>query len=74
MTNELVSILKRGSWYQVAYAQTNVQGGSVLLSFTVQGLVKLKKAYKYFNIVHTPEKGYLLSKDIDIELVKELNK
>lgn len=73
MKNELVSIIKHGSWYRVAYAQTTAQG-AVLLSFTVQGLKKLKKAYKHFNVVHTPGKSFLVSTDVYIELFEELNK
>lgn len=70
--NELVSIIQHGSWYQVTYNCMNENGGAYLSTFTVQGLKKLRLAYKQFNIKHTPGYPFMLSEAIPLELVRSL--
>jgi len=70
--NELVSIIQHGSWYQVAFNCTNENGGTYLSTVTIQGLKKLRKAYKQFNIKHTPGYPCLLSEAIPLELLQSL--
>lgn len=70
--NELVSIIQHGSWYQVAFNCKNANGGTYLSTFTVQGLKKLRLAYKQFNIQHTPGAPFMLSEAIPLELVRSL--
>ena len=70
--NELVSIIQRGSWYQVASNCKNENGGTYLSTFTVQGLKKLRLAYNKFNIKHTPGYPFILSKAIPLELIRSL--
>lgn len=70
--NELVSIIQHGSWYQLAFNCTNKNGGTYLSTVTIQGLKKLRKAYKQYNIKHTPGYPFLLSKAIPLELIRSL--
>jgi len=70
--NELVSIIQHGSWYQVAFYCTNENGGTYLSTITIQGLKKLRVAYKRFNIKHTPGYPCLLSEAIPLELLQSL--
>jgi len=72
LSNELVSIIQHGSWYQVAFNCKNENGGTYLSTFTVQGLKKLRLAYKRFNIKHTPGYPCMLSKAIPLELIRSL--
>ena len=65
--NELVSIIQHGSWYQLAFNCTNKNGGTYLSTVTIQGLKKLRLAYKQFNIKHTPGYPCLLSEAIPLE-------
>ena len=46
--NELVSLLQRGSWYQVAFMV-----GNHLESFTAQGINKTREAINYYGVKHT---------------------
>lgn len=71
-SNELVSIIQHGSWYQVAFLEANAQGARGLRTFTVQGLKKLRLAYKRFNIKHTPGYTCMLSEAIPLELLQSL--
>jgi len=71
-SNELVSIIQHGNWYQVAFWETNAQGARGLRTFTVQGLRKLRLAYKKFNIKHTPGYPFMLSEAIPLELIRSL--
>jgi len=71
-SNELVSIIQHCSWYQVAFWETNAQGARGLRAFTVQGLKKLRLAYKKFNIKHTPGYPCMLSEAIPLELIRSL--
>lgn len=70
--NELVSITQHGSWYQVAFNCTNKNGGTYLSTVTIQGLKKLRKAYKQYNIKHTPGYPCMLSEAIPLELIRSL--
>ena len=70
--NELVSIIQHGSWYQLAFNCTNKNGGTYLSTVTIQGLKKLRKAYKQYNIKHTPGYTCLLSEAMPLELLRSL--
>lgn len=72
LSNELMNIIRHGSWYQVAFWETNAQGGRALCTFTVQGRKKLRLAYKQFNIKHTPGYPCMLSEAIPLELLRSL--
>lgn len=68
---ELVSIIQHGSWYQVAFSETNAQGGRGLCTLTVQGIKNTRKHCKYYNIVHTKGKPCVVSRGIDLNLFLE---
>ncbi len=60
--NELVSIIQRGSWYQVAFMADNH-----LESFTTQGIEKTREAIAYYGVTHTPGTGYVVTAGIDLK-------
>lgn len=68
---ELVSILQRGSWYQVSFLETNAQGGRGLRTLTVQGIKNTRKHCQYYSIVHTKGTPYVVSRGIDLNLFLE---
>lgn len=68
---ELVSIFQRGSWYQVAFWETNAQGGHSLCTLTVQGIKNTRKHCQYYHIVHTKGKPYAVSRGIYLEAFLE---
>lgn len=59
--NELVSLLNRGSWYQVTFMVNNH-----LESFTTQGIKKTRQAIKYYGVTHTPGTPMAVSADIPV--------
>jgi len=69
--HELISIIQRGSWYQVAFWETNAQGGRGLRTLTVQGIKNTRKHCRYYNIVHTKGTPYVVSRGIDLNLFLE---
>ena len=69
---ELISIYKHGSWYQVAFWETNAQGSHGLRTLTVQGIKNTRKHCQYYNIVHTKGTPVVLSSTLDINSFVEV--
>jgi len=69
---ELISIYKHGSWYQVAFADTNRNGGKYLSTLTIQGVKNTRKHCRYYNIVHTKGTPVVLSGALDINSFVEV--
>lgn len=70
--NELVSLLQRGSWYQVAFMT-----GNHLESFTTQGIEKTREAINYYGVKHTAGVAMGVSSgisDISIFFKKDIDK
>ena len=70
--NELVSLLQRGSWYQVAFMV-----GNHLESFTTQGINKTREAINYYGVKHTAGVAIMTTvgiSDISIFFKKDIDK
>ena len=63
---ELVSIIQKGSWYQVAFLDKNANGSRGLATATLQGVKKVRKFCRYWNIVHTQGQPYMVTVGIDV--------
>jgi len=61
--NELVSLLQRGSWYQVAFMVDNH-----LESFTTQGIKKTREAISYYGVKHTAGAGFMTTPGIQLSI------
>lgn len=66
---ELVSIVQKGSWYQVAFFDKNANGGRGLVTATLQGVKKVHKFCRYQNIVHTPGQPYMVTNNLDVNFL-----
>ena len=64
---ELVSIIQKGSWYQVSFFDKNANGAQFLSTTTLQGVKKVRKFFQYRNIIHTQGHPYMVTVGIDVD-------